>query len=375
MKIQKNWISSSFGKANSLLVRSFLFLFFCFLLPGCQFLETKVKEFLLEFNAADGTMNQVIVDGTLFIDGVTTDVTTKDILDLSVSDKEIFITMEFGNDIYFLAVPSVEKTYDLFDEYEGQVMAFTGGGYRTLGGIGNLSNFSVEATDTYEGSGSFGVTAVGEIQLTTGGAIKQFSLQMNFDFDTSRTGGIAGGGGSTGGGSGSTGGTGGSGGTGTCVNEIKAPKLVAYWDQIKPVALATGTGKRIAANQVFSDLKASDVGLFIDATSGGTRYVVQILFTSANLVANKTINFQNGGAGAGLTNAGAIGILYAKNGSVSDDWRTNRDFGKNKNMGTLTIKTVTPKITGTYSFKASGDGYPSLNNQYAEVSGSFCIDP
>ncbi|MDP2285935.1 MAG: hypothetical protein Q8L06_17485, partial [Pseudohongiella sp.] len=100
-----------------------------------------------------------------------------------------------------------------------------------------------------------------------------------------------------------------------------------------------------------------------------------MMLTPANLVANKTLSFLNAGVGTGLTNTGAVGRLIAVNGGVNDDWRTNRDFGKNKPMGEIKITAVTPEIRGSYSFKASGDGYPTLNKQYAEVSGTFCIKP
>ncbi|TFH74918.1 hypothetical protein E3V39_01850 [Gammaproteobacteria bacterium LSUCC0112] len=182
---------------------------------------------------------------------------------------------------------------------------------------------------------------------------------------------VPGSGGSTGGS-----GSGGSSGSSACVNTINVSptNFASYWSQIKP-GNATGTGRRAAGNTVFSDLRSTDVALILDATSGSNRYQVQMMLTPANLVANKTLPFLNAGVGAGLTSTGAVGRLIAVNGGVNDDWRTNRDFGKNKNMGEIRISAVTPEIRGTYSFRASGDGYPTLNNQYAEVSGTFCIKP
>lgn len=175
---------------------------------------------------------------------------------------------------------------------------------------------------------------------------------------------------------GSTGGSGGSSGTTSCVNTINVSptNFESYWTQIKP-GNATGTGSRAAGNTVFSDLRSTDVALILDATSGSNRYQVQMMLTPANLVANKILPFLNAGVGTGLTSTGAVGRLIAVNGGVNDDWRTNRDFGKNKNMGEIRITAVTPEIRGTYSFRASGDGYPTLNKQYAEVSGTFCIKP
>lgn len=369
MKISRSWIPGLNTKAKSGFVRSMLVIFSLFYLPSCELFETEVKQYLLEFNSADGSINQVIADGYLMIDGSRTDISTGNLVSLSVSEEVIFLTMEVGGDTYYLKVPSFDKDYDLVDDYLDGAMTFVGVSYRTIGGIGSVSNYSVTASDTYEGEGNFNLAAVGEFQPYSGGQINDLVFQLELDFDTNRTGGVSGGG-SGSGGSGSTGGS----GSGTCVNEIKAPTLVSYWDQIKPGS-ATGTGKKVAANTIFSNYTASDVALVIDGTSGSTRYVVQIMLTASNLVANKTLEFRNAGTGTGLTSTGAVGRLIALNGTVNDDWRTNRDFGKNKNMGTLRILTVTPKITGTYSFDASGDGYPSLNNQFAKVSGSFCIDP
>lgn len=347
--------------------------FSLFFLPSCDLFEGEVKEYLFQFNSADGSLEKIIANGNLVIDGVQTSLSTSNIQELSISNEFIFLTMTAGNDTFYFKAPNNGRSaLDLVDNYLDEATTFLSNLFRPISGIGGVSGFTVSAKDTDVGAGSFSLVAVGDFQPNSGGSAKQIVFDYDIDFDTSRTGGLAGGG-SSGGGSGSTGGTGGS-GSGACVNEIKAPTLVSYWDQIKPGS-ATGTGKRVAANTIFSNYTASDVALVIDGTSGSTRYVVQIMFTGSNLVANKTLNFQNAGTGTGLTNTGAVGRLIAVNGSVNDDWRTNRDFGKNKNMGTLTIKTVTPKITGTYSFDASGDGYPSLNNQFAKVSGSFCIDP
>jgi len=178
---------------------------------------------------------------------------------------------------------------------------------------------------------------------------------------------------------GSTGGSGGNSGTTTCVNtiDVSPTNFLSYWPQITDAlkirpGIATGTGRRAAGNTIFADYKSTDVALILDASSGSNRYQVQMMFTP--LVA-KTIPFQNAGVGTGLTSSGAVGRLIAVNGSVNDDWRTNRDGGKNQPMGVITITSVTPEIRGTYNFKGTGDGYPTLNKQFAEVSGTFCIKP
>ena len=181
-----------------------------------------------------------------------------------------------------------------------------------------INDFTVKAKDSYEGKGRFNISGKGKFTRALGTRQPQsFDFILSVDFDTDRaigspiSGGNSGGstGGSTGGGSGST----------SCVNDIKAPILTSYWrDQIRPGS-ATGTGRKVAANTIFSNYSASDVALVIDGTSGGTRYVVQIMLTASNLVANKTIDFRNAGTGTGLTSTGAVGRLIAFNGSVNDD--------------------------------------------------------
>ena len=369
MFLLKNSTTSFISTSKNLLAKSILLLFCILPLSGCDLLKSEIKEYLFQFNSADGSLGQVIADGYLLIDGVRTDLSTGNIQELSVSEEFIFLTMTVGGDTYYLRIPSQNKSFDLIEDYLDDAMTMVSNSYTPVSGIGGLNNFTVKATDTYEGTGSFNLTAVGEFRASNSSQPKQLVFEFELDFDTERTGGISGGGGSSGGGS-----TGGGTGSTSCVNSIDAKNLVSYWPQIKSGA-ATGTGKRVAGNTIFADYKASDVALVLDGSAGGTRYVIQIMLTGPNLVANKTLEFRNAGTGTGLTSTGAVGRLIAFNGTVNDDWRTNRDFGKNKNMGTLKILTVSPKITGTYSFQASGDGYPSLNNQFVNVSGSFCIDP
>lgn len=350
------------------MVRTIFFLICLFPLTGCEFFNAEVKEYLFQFNSADGSLDKVIANGYLLIDGVKTDISTSNIQELSVSEEFIFLTAVIGGDTYYLRVPSQSKSFDLVEDYLPDAMTFLSNLYTPTGGIGSLSNYSVKAVDTYEGSGSFDLTAVGDFMANNSTQPKAIVFEFGIDFDTKRTGGLAGGGGS-GNGSGSSGNS----GSTSCVNLIEAKNLVSYWPQITS-GNATGTGKRVAGNSIFADYKTSDVALVLEGSAGGTRYVVQLMFTASNLTANKTLEFRNAGTGTGLTNTGAVGRLIAFNGTVNDDWRTNRDFGKNKNMGTLRILTVSPKITGTYSFQASGDGYPSSNNQFVNVSGTFCID-
>ncbi|GAB2484933.1 hypothetical protein [Algoriphagus taiwanensis] len=362
-------------RLNKVLFPSLFFFLSLFFLPSCELFETEVEDYLLQFNSADGSIDQLIANGQLLIDGVETGLSTSNIQELSVSNEFISLKFTLGNDTFYFRAPNNGRSgLDLVDNYLDEATTFLSNVFTPISGIGGVSRFTIEAKDTYEGSGDLSLVVVGDFQSSEGGASKQIVFDFDIDFDTSRTGGLLGSGGGSGGGTDS----GGSGsGSGSCINEIKAPTLVSYWgDQIRPVSQVTGTGKKVAGNTIFSDYKSSDVGLVIDGTSGDTRYVIQILLTPGNLVANKRLDFINAGAGAGLTNAGAVGRLIALKGSINDDWRTNRDFGKNKDTGNLFIESVSPQIRGTYEFEAYGDGYDNkTNKQLAKVSGSFCIDP
>ena len=369
-----SFLSSNF-KSSYRSIRAFVlgifFLFTAFFLPSCEFFETKVEEYLLQFNSSAGTLEQVIVDGYLLIDGQRTDISLSNLTELSVSEKWIRLTIYEGRDIYYLTVPSFNKDFNIVEEYLDDVMTFVSVFHNTLGGIGSVSNYSVEATDTYEGAGSFQLSGVGELESTSTGQVQDLVFEMDFDFDTSRTGGSLGtGGGSSGGGTGS-----GGSGSASCDNTIQISQLLSYWPQIGK-GDAVGTGKKVAGNTIFSNLKPTDVGLVVDGTSGDTRYVVQILLTPGNLVANKSLDFIHAGRGAPLTSSGAVGILIAIKGGVNDGWQTNYDYGENRDTGNLFIESVSPQIRGTYEFEAYGDGFDNVKNkQLVRLKGEFCIDP
>lgn len=358
-------------KTKKLLSSVFFFLLLGFA-PSCELIEELTGEAIDSFFISSvGSGSTPTISGTLTIDGV--EETIINIFNFSASESSVNFTIENEGFIGLsFLVPSKNGTFNIqqdvsIDEYAIRILADGSFSY-FKSGSGTVSSFTKDILDSSRGKISFKLKGSGKFggdDPRFGDRDIDFDLTVNFDNrnDPPYTPPVVVDNGDA---SGSD--------PGSCVNEIKATALVSYWDQIKPGS-ATGTGKKVAANTIFADYRASDVGLVIDATSGSTRYVVQIMFTASNLVANKTLEFRNAGTGTGLTNSGAVGRLIAFNGTVNDDWRTNRDFGENKNMGTLKILTVTPKITGTYSFDASGDGYPSLNDQFAKVSGTFCIDP
>lgn len=348
-------------------------------LSACEYFKEligdEVDYYSINFFDSDGTLSQVEIEGYLNLGGTSLPVSSSTFSTLYVSQNYISLSFQFQDDNYTISVPTKNGDYVIVDDYLGENMHF-GSAYQEFPeGTGSLSGLTIKAKDSYEGKGRFNISGKGKFTRALGTRQpKSFDFILSVDFDTDRaigspiSGGNSGGstGGSTGGGSGST----------SCVNDIDAKNLVSYWrDQIVS-GYATGTGRKVAGNTIFADYKASDVALVLDGSAGGTRYVVQIMFTGANLVANKTIEFRNAGVGTGLTNTGAVGRLIAFKGTLNDDWRTNRDYGKNMPVGILTIETVTPKITGRYRFEAFGDGYNRTTNlQKVDVSGRFCIDP
>lgn len=361
------------------LTQLFFLIFLTIIIPSCDLLETlKKNEEVSYFITSFESLSNPEVDGSLTDNGAPA--SNLSIMNIVASESQITFTLASPNLVRLtFSIPSKNGTFDIkedvsFDE-EGIEVYANGYSFYAKSGSATVSNHSADIIDTSRGKITFKLKGNGMF----GGSDPRFvdrsiSFDLSVSFDN-RNDPVASTpsnpGGSTGG---NTGGSTGGGGSTDCVNSIDAKNLVSYWPQIKS-GNATGTGKRVAGNTIFADLKSSDVALVLDGSAGGTRYVIQIMLTGSNLIANKTLEFRNAGVGTGLTSTGAVGRLIAFNGTVNDDWRTNRDFGKNKNMGTLKILTVTPEITGEYSFQASGDGYPSLNNQFVNVSGKFCIKP
>lgn len=353
----------------------FFLLFLIIIIPGCDLLETlKKNEEISYLISSFESLSNPEVTGSLTDDGK--QLNNLRVTRFNASESQITFTLASSTLVPLtFSLPAKNGTYgikkDISYNEDGIAVYADGTSFYVKSGSGTVSSHSATILDLTRGKITFKLKGEGMIGGDDPRSIdRPISFDVTVSFDN-RNDPVAttptNPGGSTGG---STGGS----GTSSCVNFIDAKDLVSYWPQIKS-GNATGTGKRAAGNTIFADYKSTDVALVLDGTAAGTRYVVQIMFTPSNLVANKTLEFRNAGTGTGLTNTGAVGRLIAFNGTVNDDWRTNRDFGKNKSMGTLKILTVTPQITGEYSFQASGDGYPSLNKQFVNVSGTFCINP
>jgi hypothetical protein len=354
-------------------------IFIIWLTPACDLLDSlKDTDEVSYFISSFESLSNPEVVGSLTDNGAPA--SNLSVANITASESQITFTLASPNLVRLtFSIPAKNGTFTLMEDVpsnEDGIEAYADG-YSFFGksGSATVSSYSTDILDgtrgkisfKLKGEGVFGGTDPRSINRTIG-----FDLTVNFDnrndpvfSPPSNPGGGTGG---TGGGSGS------SGGSNACVNSIDANIQASYWPQLVSGS-ATGTGRKVAANAIFSNYKSTDVALVIEGNTGGTRYMVQIMLTGSNLVANKSLDFINGGTGAGLTSAGAVGRLIASKGTVNDDWRTNRDWGKNQDRGNLTILTVSPQITGTYDFEASGDGYPSLNKQYARVVGKFCIDP
>ncbi|MFN3996274.1 MAG: hypothetical protein ACK4HU_00535 [Algoriphagus sp.] len=349
------------------------------IIPGCDLLESlKKNEDVSYFISSFESLSNPEVSGSFTDNGAPA--SNLSVTKITASESQITFTLASPNLVRLtFSIPAKDGTYTIKEDvpFNEEGIEIYAEGYSFFGksGTATVSSHKADILDGTRGKISFKLKGDGVFGGSDPRSIDRsigFDLTVSFD---NRNDPIASTpsnpGGSTGG---TTGGATGGSGTASCVNFIDAKNLVSYWSQIKPGS-ASGTGRKVAGNTIFADYKSTDVALVIEATTAGTRYMVQIMLTGSNLVANKTLEFRNAGAGTGLTNTGAVGRLIAFNGTVNDDWRTNRDFGKNKPMGTLKILTVTPEITGEYSFQASGDGYPSLNNQFVNVSGTFCIKP
>ncbi|MBX3637528.1 MAG: hypothetical protein KF683_19335 [Rubrivivax sp.] len=168
------------------------------------------------------------------------------------------------------------------------------------------------------------------------------------------------------------GGGGGSGGGGSagCSSEFTIDRLKGYYS-----AATLTAPKRVAANTRLVSADNGDPAIVLESTErieGQTRYVTQIVVPSARFAAGTT-SFAVGQA---------IGVLVysigtdTRGNNVADSFRTNRDWGRAQaSVGTLTIESTSPQLRGSFQFQASGDGYPSLNDFFATVSGGrFCMN-
>lgn len=183
----------------------------------------------------------------------------------------------------------------------------------------------------------------------------------------------------------SSGGGGGSTGSGSCVNEFRVINPFQSYYSGNPVSIpftATGTGSisnmdggrviLISSSQKIEEVPRFRLQLMIPS-SKLTTGTVRILDDQNNLGFDST-----GGAIARL-----IYSIGKSNGTeVNDSFWSNKDWGSQRarsgvDGGTITITSMSPMITGTFSnLQLSGDGYPSLNNFFATVvDGKFCVSP
>jgi hypothetical protein len=183
------------------------------------------------------------------------------------------------------------------------------------------------------------------------------------------------GGGTAGGGTAGGGGSSGGGGN-SCTNGFVVDSLLSIYDRnnVRSANRVTvaGSGRRITV----SGASVPSTGISVTSTelvsSTHPRYGVQLIIPNSLLTANRTLNFIAGQA---------VGVFVAQLNSsdgtiIPDSWRTDRDFGRNRDMGDLTITAVSPQIRGTFNFVATGDGYPSITPYYARInSGTFCVTP
>lgn len=145
---------------------------------------------------------------------------------------------------------------------------------------------------------------------------------------------------------------------------------------------ATGTGS-------ISNMDGGRVILLSSATQieGVPRFRLQLMLPNNKLAVGtvKILDDQNnlGFDPSGGAIARLIYSIGSSNGSeVNDSFWSNKDWGSQRarsgqDSGTIVITSMSPKISGTFTgLQLSGDGYPSLNNFFANVvDGKFCVTP
>ena len=182
--------------------------------------------------------------------------------------------------------------------------------------------------------------------------------------------------GGTGSGSGSSGGGSSGGGNTACTNSFVVDSVLSIYsgNNLRPANRKTVTASGTRINVVGSSVPATGISLSSTelVSSTNPRYVVQLIIPNTLLAANRQLNFI-----AGQAQGVFVAQFRSNDGTIiPDTWRTDRDYGRNRDMGDLTISAVSPQIRGVFNFVATGDGYPTITNYFARInSGTFCVNP
>ncbi len=254
-----------------------------------------------------------------------------------------------------------------------------------------LSGTSLQNSNAIQfGDSDFAIDSTTNLEVLADGGVTANGVQVKAP--TSASGGSSGTGGT---GTDGTGGTGGA--TGACVNQFTVSNLVSYWGPSQLTAQQMSNLKvSKPTERPFTD-DQGDSGQAIILTSdltvdGVPRFQVQLLLPRGYEKRDYQVKDTQTDIGFDRNGDAIVKLIYSTgtdryNNQVNDTFWSNKDWGsglarQGQSVGTITITSVSPKLTGTFStIRLTGDG--GTNNlstgvgtgYYASISnGSFCID-
>lgn len=169
-----------------------------------------------------------------------------------------------------------------------------------------------------------------------------------------------------------TGTGGGSGTTDACANRF----TIARFDGAFPPALSNVQVS--TATPTWSPVEGG-AALRLASTeleSGSPRFMVRLDVPSSGLSNAGVVEVVDNNLTPGLERGAVARVSVHVNGGSYDTLGTFTDASRDVVRGQVRVTAVSPKLRGTFSFTAYGDGYPDVSDDSAEVTdGVFCVDP
>lgn len=104
--------------------------------------------------------------------------------------------------------------------------------------------------------------------------------------------------------------------------------------------------------------------------------MVRLDLPSSGLSTTGVVEVVDNNLTPGLERGAVARVSVHVNGGSYDTLGTFTDASRDVVRGQVRVTAVSPKLRGTFSFTAYGDGYPDVSDDSAEVTdGVFCVDP
>lgn len=324
----------------------------------------KAKETALDYYISSlDSKNRVIAEGMIqFLDDPNSAKTSMEINDLVVSNSSITFSLmnELTHDLSF-NLENITGSFDVSPGLNNVSMPYASGTARITSGKITVSDLNVKPIDETRGTVSFRISGDVVVNFVTHDKTLRFNITVRFNNESDDPAAPP-----------TDPPNGGNNNPNDCKNIISILGAVSYYSYMNvgnvPEASITNVKciKTTADNGSVAFVLSGDY----NRSSYPLKYQVQIIVPQSEIKAGNKVKFS--------VSKGVIGTLVsidAEPNGPSDSWRTNRDYGKTQEMGELTFESVSPKIQARYEFEGSGDGYPSLNNQFAKTKGRFCVNP